>query len=81
MGGWARIKLTVSPDGTAVPCPVASSIETLRFSTVREHRLEWIWYESPSSIGSAASTGCKNRVAAARVDSKISAAAAARRLL
>lgn len=48
MGGWGRIHLTVSPDGTVLPCPVASTITTLHFDSVREHRLEWVWRESPA---------------------------------
>ncbi len=48
MGGWGQIHLTVSPDGTALPCPVASTIATLRFDSVRERSLGWIWRESPS---------------------------------
>lgn len=46
MGGWGQIHLTVSPDGSVLPCPVASSIKTLHFDTVREHNLGWIWRES-----------------------------------
>jgi pyrroloquinoline quinone biosynthesis protein E len=48
MGGWGQIQLTVSPDGTVLPCPVASLIKTLRFDNVREHSLGWIWRESTS---------------------------------
>src|SRR5262245_59338792 len=48
MGGWGRIQLTVTPDGTVLPCSAAGTIKTLSFDTVREHRLDWIWYHSPS---------------------------------
>lgn len=48
MGGWARIALTVSPDGLALPCASAASIRTLQFDSVRERALAWIWRESPA---------------------------------
>jgi pyrroloquinoline quinone biosynthesis protein E len=46
MNGWGRTSLTVAPDGRVLPCPVASTIATLRFDSVLEHPLTWIWYES-----------------------------------
>ncbi len=48
MDGWARRHLTVTPDGRALPCPVAGDITTLVFPRVREHPLAWIWFESPA---------------------------------
>ncbi len=48
MDGWARRQLTVSPDGRALPCPVAGDIATLAFPSVRERPLDWIWFESPA---------------------------------
>lgn len=48
MGGWATTSLTVAPDGHAYPCPIAEVITTLRFPSVREHDLGWIWRESPA---------------------------------
>ena len=48
MGGWGRIHLTVSPDGFVLPCPVAKTIKTLRFDSVQERSLSWIWYQSPA---------------------------------
>ncbi len=48
MGGWGRIHITISPDGTVLPCPVASTIEALHFESVRDHPLGWIWRESPA---------------------------------
>ena len=48
MNGWGRTSLTVAPDGRVLPCPVASTISTLRFESVRERPLAWIWYESPA---------------------------------
>ena len=46
MQGWGRRYLTVSPIGHALPCPNATSIPALRFDSVREHALAWIWNES-----------------------------------
>ncbi|GLI04228.1 coenzyme PQQ synthesis protein E [Paenibacillus tyrfis] len=46
MGGWGRISLTVSPSGKVLPCPAASSIETLTFDSVRDRSLASIWSES-----------------------------------
>jgi pyrroloquinoline quinone biosynthesis protein E len=48
MDGWGRRHLTVTPDGRALPCPVAGDIKVLTFPSVREHPLNWIWYESPA---------------------------------
>jgi pyrroloquinoline quinone biosynthesis protein E len=48
MGGWAQTGLTVAPDGTVYPCPVASGIAGLSFPSVRDHDLEWIWQRSPA---------------------------------
>jgi pyrroloquinoline quinone biosynthesis protein E len=48
MGGWGRIALTVAPDGRALPCPTAGSVRSLRFDSVRERDLGWIWRESAS---------------------------------
>ncbi|MEU9454970.1 pyrroloquinoline quinone biosynthesis protein PqqE [Streptomyces sp. NPDC048277] len=46
MGGWGRISLTVTPDGTVLPCPAAATLPGLDPPNVREHRLAWIWRES-----------------------------------
>jgi PqqA peptide cyclase len=48
MGGWGAVSLTVSPDGTALPCPAAYALPGLDAPNVREHSLEWIWEESPA---------------------------------
>ncbi len=46
MGGWGRLSLTIAPDGAALPCPAARSIEALRFASVRDGSLASIWGES-----------------------------------
>ncbi|CAN5645805.1 pyrroloquinoline quinone biosynthesis protein PqqE [soil metagenome] len=46
MGGWGRRQLTVTPNGNALPCPAAHTLDLPRAS-VQEHSLAWIWEESP----------------------------------
>lgn len=48
MGGWGRSHLTVTPNGTVLPCPVATVIAGMDWPTVRTHSLAWSWYESPA---------------------------------
>jgi pyrroloquinoline quinone biosynthesis protein E len=48
MGGWGNVYVVVAPGGQALPCQAAWQIETLEFSSVRDHSLEWIWTESPA---------------------------------
>ncbi|HKX29976.1 MAG TPA: pyrroloquinoline quinone biosynthesis protein PqqE [Blastocatellia bacterium] len=48
MGGWGRIQLTVTPNGTVLPCSAAGSIKTLEFENVRIRSLDWIWHHSPA---------------------------------
>jgi PqqA peptide cyclase len=37
---------TVTPDGTALPCPAAASLPGLDPPNVRDHPLAWIWDRS-----------------------------------
>lgn len=46
MGGWGKQQLTVTPNGNALPCPAAHTLDLPR-APVREHSLGWIWEESP----------------------------------
>ncbi|MBY8338680.1 pyrroloquinoline quinone biosynthesis protein PqqE [Streptomyces spinosirectus] len=46
MGGWGAVSLTVTPDGTALPCPAAASLPDLDPPNVRDHPLSWIWDHS-----------------------------------
>ncbi|MGO4106614.1 pyrroloquinoline quinone biosynthesis protein PqqE [Paenibacillus sp. YAF4_2] len=48
MGGWAKLSLTVAPDGRVLPCTVSSEIQSLSFENVKERELVWIWNDSPS---------------------------------
>ena len=46
MNGWGQRYLTVNPLGEALPCPTSSEIKSLRFDSVRDYSLSWIWLES-----------------------------------
>lgn len=48
MYGWGARQLTVAPDGTALPCPAATAIKTLKLDNVLEMPLADIWYKSSS---------------------------------
>jgi PqqA peptide cyclase len=46
VNGWGSTMLTVTPDGTAVPCHTARMLPGLAFPNVREASLQHIWYDS-----------------------------------
>jgi PqqA peptide cyclase len=46
MNGWGSVFLTVTPDGTALPCHAARMLPGLAFPNVRSASLEAIWYDS-----------------------------------
>jgi pyrroloquinoline quinone biosynthesis protein E len=46
MGGWGRRAIVMAPNGDAMPCQAAASIPDLTFPNVRDHSLDWIWWES-----------------------------------
>ena len=48
MHGWGHRYLTVSSTGFVLPCPTAWEIAGLRFESVRENSLSWIWESSDS---------------------------------
>jgi PqqA peptide cyclase len=48
MNGWGRMFLTVSPDGTVLPCLAAAVIPGLDPPSIVNHGLRWIWYDSPA---------------------------------
>lgn len=48
MNGWGNIFLTITPDGTALPCHSAGLIPHMQFPNVREMSIEQIWYDSKS---------------------------------
>jgi len=47
MNGLGSVFLTVTPDGTALPCHAARMLPGLTFPNVRDASIEWIWRESP----------------------------------
>ena len=46
MGGWGRQLMLIDPAGRALPCHAAGVIPGMRFDSVRDHGLEWIWTNS-----------------------------------
>lgn len=48
MGGWGAVSLTVTPDGTVLPCPAAGTLPGLEPVNVKDRSLRWIWEESKS---------------------------------
>lgn len=46
VAGWGRVFLAVAPDGLVLPCHSARSLPNLELHNVRDHDLDWIWYES-----------------------------------
>jgi pyrroloquinoline quinone biosynthesis protein E len=46
LNGWGKVFMTVTADGTVLPCQTAREIRGLKFENAREHPLEKIWFES-----------------------------------
>lgn len=46
MNGWGNIFLTITPDGTALPCHTARMLPGLTFPNVRDMGLREIWFDS-----------------------------------
>lgn len=46
MNGWGNVFLTITPDGTALPCHTARMLPGLAFPNVRDMSVRDIWYES-----------------------------------
>ncbi|UXY31793.1 pyrroloquinoline quinone biosynthesis protein PqqE [Streptomyces sp. HUAS TT20] len=46
MGGWGAVSLTVTPDGTVLPCPAAATLPGLDPPNVANRPLAWIWEHS-----------------------------------
>lgn len=47
MNGWGNVFLTITPDGTALPCHTAKMIKTVDFPNVCDMSVSDIWYGSP----------------------------------
>jgi len=48
MNGLGSIFLTVTPDGTALPCHAAKMLPGLDFPNVKNAGVDWIWRDSPA---------------------------------
>jgi PqqA peptide cyclase len=48
MNGWGSTFLTVTPDGTALPCQAAGQLVDIDFPNVRDSSVESIWMDSPA---------------------------------
>jgi len=46
MNGWGNVFLTVTPDGTALPCHTAAMLPGLNFPNVKDMSMREIWFES-----------------------------------
>ncbi|HET7793643.1 MAG TPA: pyrroloquinoline quinone biosynthesis protein PqqE [Rhizobacter sp.] len=46
VNGWGSMFLTVTPDGTALPCHTAKMLPGLSFPSVKQHGLREIWFDS-----------------------------------
>ena len=46
MNGWGNVFLTITPDGTALPCHTARMLPGLAFPNVRDAGVREIWHES-----------------------------------
>lgn len=46
VNGWGSMFLTVTPDGTALPCHTAKMLPGLAFPNVREQSVREIWFDS-----------------------------------
>jgi pyrroloquinoline quinone biosynthesis protein E len=48
MNGMGSIFMTITPDGTALPCHAAKMLPGLQFPNVKSDGIEWIWRDSPA---------------------------------
>jgi pyrroloquinoline quinone biosynthesis protein E len=48
MNGLGSIFMTITPDGTALPCHAAKMLPGLDFPNVKSRSVEWIWRDSPA---------------------------------
>ncbi len=62
MGGWASIFLSVTPEGTALPCHSARQLP-VAFPSVLEQSLNRSGMTHSASIATAGMTGCRSRAA------------------
>lgn len=46
MGGWGKQLMLIDPSGKVFPCHAAGILPNLKFESVKDHPLKWIWEES-----------------------------------
>jgi pyrroloquinoline quinone biosynthesis protein E len=46
MGGWGRKLMLIDPAGRALPCHAAGVLPGIKFDSVRDRSLRWLWEES-----------------------------------
>ena len=46
MNGWGKVFLTVTPDGTALPCHTAAMLPGIEFPNLTQQSVKSAWYES-----------------------------------
>ena len=46
MNGWGNVFLTVTPDGTALPCHTARMFKGIEFPNVKDMSIQDVWYKS-----------------------------------
>ncbi len=46
MNGWGKVFLTVTPDGTALPCHTAAMLPSIEFPNLAKQSVKSAWYES-----------------------------------
>ena len=78
MNGWGTRQLTVTPDGTVLPCPAAMVIPGLDPPSIRDAPLAGIWTESAAFNRFRGTSWLPEPCAAVRHERPTSAAAAAR---
>lgn len=48
MGGWGAVSLTITPNGTVLPCQAAATLPELDPPNIADRTLAWIWEHSPA---------------------------------
>ena len=79
MNGWGSVFLTVTPDGTALPCHAARCCPASTFPNVKQTSLREIWYESDAFNRFRGYDWMKEPCRSCPEKTRTSAAAAARR--
>ena len=79
MNGWGNLFLTITPDGSALPCHSARDLP-MEFPSVREHSVREVWFESPAFSAYRGERWMREPAGPAPRKARITAAAVVRRL-